>query len=245
VSAWAHDQGIVLGEVKTAEKSNEITAIPELLKLINIKGCTVTIDAMGCQRSIAQKIIKKEGDYVLALKGNHSLLHEEIVMYFDDAQERKFKGIDYSYFETRGKNHGRQEHREYWVTEDIEWITPKKRWAGLRSIGMVASKREVKGEVSEENRYYLSSLPAEAEEFARAVRGHWRVENCLHWVLDIAFREDDCRVRAGHAPENFTILRHFALNLLKSMKSHKGGIKTKRMRAGWDNKFLGAVLAKI
>ena len=158
VSAWAHDQGIVLGEVKTSEKSNEITAIPELLKLLNIKGCTVTIDAMGCQRGIAKEIKKRGGDYVLSLKGNQGTLHEEIVKYYKYAAKRNFKGIEYSFYETKGKSHGRKEHRKYWITEDINWITPRAEWEGLRSIGMVESKREVKGEVAEETRYFGSFL---------------------------------------------------------------------------------------
>ena len=244
VSAWAHDQGIVLGQVKTEEKSNEITAIPELLKIIDIKGCTVTTDAMGCQKKISKAICKGGGDYVLALKGNQGLLHEEVELYLKDAKEREFKGVEYSFYETAEKAHGRKEERKYWITEDIGWLSTKKDWEGLKSIGMACTRTEINGKVSEEYRYYLSSLKSDGEKFARAVRGHWSVENSLHWVLDVGFREDDCRIRTGHAPENFEILRHFSLNLLKTVKS-KGGIRVKRKRAGWDTKFLETLLAGI
>ena len=194
VSAWAHDAGIILGEVKTREKSNEITAIPELLNSIDVKGSIVTIDAMGCQKDIVKEIRKAEADYVLSLKGNHGDLHEDIRLYLSDARKRKFKGIKYSYHKSIDKGHGRKEEREYWLTEEIGWIADRKKWKDLKSIGMVFSRREVEGKVSEEFRYYLSSMRADGKEFSRAVRGHWRVENSLHWVLDVCFREDDCRV---------------------------------------------------
>jgi len=245
VSAWAHDAGIVLGEIKTAEKSNEITAIPELLKSLDIKGSIVTIDAMGCQKKIVKEIRKSKADYVLGLKGNHGDLHDDISLYLLDARKRKFKGIKYSYHKSIDKNHGRKEEREYWVTEEIGWLTGRKKWKDLKSVGMVYSRREVNGKVSKEFRYYLSSMKADGQEFARAVRGHWGVENSLHWVLDVCFREDECRIRSGNAPENLAILRRLSLNILKHTKHHNRGIKVKMKRAGWDNSFLAALLCEI
>lgn len=245
VSAWAHDAGIVLGEIKTAEKSNEITAIPELLKSLDIKGSIVTIDAMGCQKKIVKEIRKSKADYVLGLKGNHGDLHDDISLYLLDAKKRKFKGIKHSYYKSIDKNHGRKEEREYWVTEEIWWLTDRKKWKDLKSVGMVHSRREVNGKVSKEFRYYLSSMSADGQGFARAVRGHWGVKNSLHWVLDVCFREDECRIRSENAPENLAILRRLSLNILKHTKHHNRGIKVKMKRAGWDNSFLAALLCEI
>lgn len=245
VSAWAHDAGVVLGEVKTAEKSNEITAIPELLKSIDVKGSIVTIDAMGCQKKIVKKIRKSEADYVLGLKGNHGDLHNDVELYLTDARKNKFRGIKHAYHKTIDEKHGRKEHREYWVTEEIDWLYGGEQWQNLRSIGMVFCRREANKKVSEEVRYYISSMAADAEEFSRAVRGHWGIENSLHWVLDVCFREDECRVRSGNAPENLAILRRLSLNILKHTKHHSRGIKVKMKRAGWDNLFLEKLLCEI
>jgi predicted transposase YbfD/YdcC len=243
VSAWAAEQRLVLGQLKTEAKSNEITAIPLLLELLALKGCLVTIDAMGCQTEIAARIIKQQADYVLSLKGNQGGLHEEVVEYFAWAQRTEFKDLEYDYCATLEKDHGRIEERKCWVTEDTDWFTEKAEWAGLRSFIMVEGAREVLGQAaSVERRYFISSLPADAKHALRAVRGHWQVENSLHWVLDVAFREDACRTRTGHAPENLVTLRHIAVNLLKQERSCKLGIKSKRLKAGWDESYMLKVL---
>lgn len=243
VSAWAAKQRLVLGQVKTQEKSNEITAIPRLLAMLDVKGCIVTIDAMGCQKEIAAQIIDQEADYMLSLKGNQGTLHKDVADYFQWAEKSKFKGIEHSFTESIDKDHGRIEQRRCWTTEDVEWLVQKEAWAGLRSIVMVESRREVIGQAATvERRYFISSLAADAREALRCVRGHWAIENSLHWVLDVSFREDDCRIRAENATENMAILRHMVLNLLKQEKSCKRGIKTKRLKAGWDENYLLRVL---
>ena len=243
VSAWASEQRFVLGQLKTAEKSNEITAIPLLLELLELKGCIVTIDAMGCQREIAAQIIRQKAEYVLSLKGNQGVLHKEVAEYFAWAEGTDFKDLEYDYCQTLEKDHGRIEERKCWVTEDTAWFTEKAEWAGLRSFVMVEGRREVLGQAATvERRYFISSLPADAKQALRAVRGHWQVENALHWVLDVAFREDACRTRTGNAPENLATLRHIAVNLLKQERSCKLGIKSKRLKAGWDESYMLKVL---
>ena len=243
VSAWATEQRLVLGQLKTGEKSNEITAIPLLLELLELRGCIVTIDAMGCQTEIAEKIISRQADYVLSLKGNQGRMHEEVAEYFAWAEKTNFKDIEYDYCRTLEKDHGRIEERRCFVTEDIEWFTEKAAWMDLRSFIMVEARREVLGQTtSVERRYFISSLAADAALALRAVRGHWQVENSLHWVLDVAFREDACQTRTGHAPENLATLRHIAVNLLKQERSCKLGIKSKRLKAGWDESYMLKVL---
>ncbi len=243
VSAWASEQRLVLGQVKTAEKSNEITAIPELLRMLEIAGCVVTIDAMGCQTEIAAQIINQEADYVLSLKGNQGTLHRDVADYFAWAEKIKFKAIAHSFTETIEKDHGRIEERRCWMTEDVSWLLQKEAWVGLKSIIMVESVREVIGQAATtERRYFISSLASDAKEALRCVRGHWAIENSLHWVLDVAFREDACRIREKNAAENMAMLRHLVLNLLKQEKSCKRGIKTKRLKAGWDESYLLKVL---
>jgi predicted transposase YbfD/YdcC len=243
VSAWAQENRMVLGQVKCDEKSNEITAIPELLGFLELSGCIVTIDAIVCQREIVKQIVEQKADYVISLKGNQGNLHKDIKDYFVWAEKTKFRDIEFDYCETLEKGHGRIETRRCWVTEDIAWLEQKEDWMGLKSIVMVESQREViDGKTTIERRYFISSLSADAQESLHAVRGHWAIENSLHWVLDIAFREDDCRIRAENSPENMAILRHISLNLLKQEKSCKRGIKTKRLKSGWNEAYLSKVL---
>ena len=243
VSAWASEQAVVLGQVRCEEKSNEIRAIPELLKILNLEGCIVTIDAMGCQREIVEEIIERGADYVISLKGNQGNLHTEIKDYLDWAERIGFKEISYDYCETLEKDHGRIEERRCWVTEEIGWLEQKEEWKNLKSVVLVEAIREVIGkEKTVERRYFISSLEANAEQSLRAVRGHWAIENELHWCLDIGFREDDCRVREAKSAENLATLRHIGINLLKQEKSCKRGIEGKRKKAGWDESYLLKVL---
>ena len=242
VSAWAVKNQLVLGQVKTAEKSNEITAIPELLKILDIKNSIVTIDAMGCQKNIAQTIIQGEADYVLALKGNHGKLHKAVELYFKDRCNNDFKDVEHEYLETMDKNKGRIEIRRYWITEKIDSLPGKEHWENFSTIGMVESERHIKGKVSIEKRYYISSLKSDVKKFSYAARGHWGIENNLHWILDVSFDEDQCRIRKDNAPENLAVLRHIAVNLLGGEKSVKLGIRNKRLRAGWDESYLIKIL---
>lgn len=243
VSAWASENQLVLGQVQTAETSNEITAVPELLQMLELRGCIVTLDAMGCQREIAEQIINREADYVLSVKGNQSNLEADIRDYFDWALQDKFKQTVYSQYSETDGDHGRLEVRRYYATSDIEWLRNKAAWKGVQSIAMVERERTVRGaETSRERSYYLSSLAAEAKALGKAIRRHWTVENSLHWVLDVGFGEDRSRIRKGNAPQNLATLRHIALNLLKQEKSVKVGIKSKRLKAGWDENYLLKVL---
>jgi len=243
VSAWAAEHAVVLGQVRTAEKSNEITAIPELLAVLELSGAIVTIDAMGCQTAIANQIREQEADYVLGLKGNHGTLHQEIADYFEWAQRRKWQDLTVSTSSTLEKGHGRIEERRVFVTEDVAWIADKEQWSGLRSIVMVESEREIiGGGCSTQRRYFISSLAPSAKQLGAAVRGHWAIENQLHWSLDVCFNEDACRTRTGQAAENLAVVRHIGLNLLKQEKSCKMGVKGKRLKAGWDDSYLLKVL---
>nr|WP_319492443.1 ISAs1 family transposase [uncultured Desulfobacter sp.] len=242
VSAWASDANLVLGQIKTDEKSNEITAIPDLLDLLDISGTTVTIDAMGCQKKIAEKVIDKGADYALALKKNHGDLYDDVELFFHSVKKAKPKEIPRSYFDSVEGDHGRVEIRRHWVISDIDWIEDKPLWKGLQSIGMVERERHIKDNISCETSYYLLSQNLDAEEFAKRVRAHWGIENKLHWVLDVSFREDECRKRVGNAAENFAIVRHIATNLLKQENSMKKSMNVKRLQAGWDNSYLMKVL---
>jgi predicted transposase YbfD/YdcC len=242
VGAWATQTGVTLGQVKTEDKSNEITAIPELLKLLEIKGCIITIDAMGCQKEIARQIADQKADYVLALKGNQGTLHKDVKLFFEDAQQCQFKDIPHESYETTDGGHGRVEVRRYVTVTDLDWLEDRAKWKNLNLIGMVQSERHIGDKITRETRYYISSLPNDVKRFAEAVRNHWSIENQLHWVLDIAFREDDNRVRDRNAASNLSILRRFALSLCKQEKTAKVGIKIKRKRAGWNNEYLLTLL---
>lgn len=231
VSAFAVDNGVVLGQMKTRDKSNEITAIPELLKLLDISGSIVSIDAMGCQENIAKTIVSKDADYVLAVKKNQKTLHEELSDYFTTAQEFNFKNMAYEYYEEHYKGHGRIESRRYWLTNDLSCITRKERWLKLKTIGMAESERNVKGKITIERRFFITSLDGDAQNFGMAVRKHWAIENQLHWVLDVTFKEDDSRARRDNAAENLAVLRHVSLNAIRGDKTVTVGVKAKRYRA--------------
>lgn len=237
VSAWARENGLVLGQLQVSDKSNEITAVPELLRALELSGCIVTLDAMGCQRNIAKEIKEADAEYVLALKGNQGKAHEEIKSYLDDAIARGAKEL--VKHETLEKDHGRFEQRTYWQSAELAWFADQAKWEGLQSVGVVEARRQVgTGPVTVERRYYLSSLPPGAERFARAVRGHWSVENQCHWMLDVNLGEDQSRVRTGHATQNLGTLRRLALNLLKREPTKKRGIKGKQKNAAWDHAYL-------
>lgn len=238
VSAWGRENGLVLGQIKVDEKSNEITAIPQLLRALELSECIVTIDAMGTQKEIAREIQEADADYVLALKGNHETVLEEVSSFLLDAKKKDFARVPHEFLETVEKDHGRIETRRYWITEEIGWFADRELWEGLRSFGMVESIREINGVSTCEIRFFLASISANAENFARAVRGHWTVENSLHWSLDVCFAEDDCRIRIGYAAENMAILRHIALNVLKNDSTKKRGIKGKQKNASWDHSYL-------
>ncbi len=243
VNAWCVENGISLGQIKTSEKSNEITAIPELIKTLELTGCIVTIDAMGCQINIAENIIDKGADYILALKGNQGNLNKNVGLFFENARQNNFKDIAFDSYSTIDPDHGRIETRKYTTVSEIDWLQGKENWKELKTIIMVESQRDVNDEISEEIRYYISSMENSAEEIGKAVRNHWGVENGLHWKLDIGFREDECRKRKGNAAANFAIMRQIALNLLNQEKTiMKAGVKAKRLRAGWDNNYLLNVL---
>jgi len=249
VSAWAENNGLVLGQLKVSEKSNEITAVPELLRALELSGCIVTLDAMGCQKKIAREIIEADADFVLALKGNHECVHEEVKTFLDDtvAESKTWRprgavpppaAASLATFKTVEKDHGRLETRTYYQSAEIGWFADRDQWQGLKSFGMVESTREIAGKISTERRYYLSSLPLQPELFARAVRSHWGVENKVHWIMDVCFHEDQSRARAGYAAENLATLRRLALNLLQKEKTKKRGVRGKQLNASWDHAYL-------
>jgi len=245
VSAWSKANGLVLGQVKTAAKSNEITAIPRLLQILDVTGCLVTIDAMGCQKAIAGKIIDSNGDYLLAVKENQETLHRDVTAHFKRIKDTAAEPRDtaFEYFEESGKEHGREERRQVWCTSDTSGLSTREDWRELNCIAMVIATRTLNDKVETQQRYYISSLLGDnAERIGKAARAHWGIENSVHWVLDVAFQEDSCRVRKDNAPQNLSILRHIALNLLKNEKTAKVGVKNKRLLAGWDESYLLKIL---
>ncbi len=241
VSAFASEARLVLAQEKVDDKSNEITAIPNLLELLDLHGAIVTIDAMGCQKSIALKIREKKSDYVLSLKGNHSDLHDDVRTFFTLEANNNFKDISHTFAKTIDGDHGRIETRECYVTS-ADWLSQKHEWEGLKSIVMVKRKREIGNKVATETRYFLTSLDSDASQMLHVIRSHWSIENSLHWVLDVSFGEDQSRIRKGNAPQNIAIIRHIALNMIRKHKQKRQSIKLLRKRAGWDNATLEAIL---
>ena len=242
VSAWSSCKGLILGQLKTEAKSNEITAIPELIESIDIKGATLTIDAMGCQKEIAEKIIEREADYVLMVKENQLNLHDEIENFFQQAMDIDFQEVEYHSFISEEKGHGRKERREIYVSSEIDWLPQKEEWSGLRSIVLLKSFRTAGGATSEESKYYITSLLPEAERLGKTIRSHWAIENKVHWVLDVDFQEDLSQVSTGHAAENFSILRRLSLNVLRLDSDKKKSLKGKREYAGWDDDYMAYLL---
>jgi predicted transposase YbfD/YdcC len=243
VSAWAHQQGVLLAEVKVAADSNEITAVPQVLSLLKVAGCIVTFDALNCQKTIVKQIRAQGADYVGALKGNHPQLHTAVAEFLQAVRENRTSGIAYATHTTVEKDHGRIETRQYWQAAAPDWLPELSDWCDLQSVGCVSATRTLGAQTTTETRYYLSSLAVEAPRFATAVRGHWSIENGCHWVLDVIFKEDAARVRVGNAAENLGILRRFALNLLKRMETpKKQSVRGKRLRAAWEEDFWLKVL---
>ncbi len=245
VSAWASASQLILGQVKVVDRSNEIMAIPELLNALDVSGCMVTIDAMGCHKEIAKAITEKGADYILALKQNQGQLYDDATDTFDQLKRSEFSEIDYGFCETVEKGHGRIEKRRCWAVSDpahIDYVNETGEWTKLRSLAMVESERVENGEAATQPRYYVSSLRSDARRLLSGVRTHWGIENSVHWVLDVAFSEDHSRMRTGNSAENFSILRRMALNMLKGETTSKGGVAARRKRAGWDENYLLCVL---
>ncbi|VAW89993.1 Mobile element protein [hydrothermal vent metagenome] len=242
VSAWSSENGLVLGQVKTNDKSNEITAIPELLRILSLNDCIITIDAMGCQKSIAKQIVDDGGDYVFALKGNQGSLSEQVESFFEEANKSGFEDFNVDYYESKEVSRNRIEVRRHWILNVSETRIDVEPWSNLNVIGMVESQRTINKQTSVEYRCYIGSIENDAKLFGHTIRRHWGVENNLHWQLDMSFREDESRMRKGHSAENFVVMRHVALNLLKKDKSVKLGIKNKRLKAGWDESYLAKLL---
>jgi predicted transposase YbfD/YdcC len=246
VSAWASEHYLALGHVKVDDKSNEITAIPELLRVLQLKGCLVTVDAMGCQRDIAQAIVDAGADYLLAVKGNQEMLAEDVQQEFKEAQAQEFAHMDHQYFETVEKDHGRIEQRQYWYTHDIEGLGTLERWPRLAGMVMCRATRTLQGETSTEDRYFITSTTHnDVETIAHGVRAHWGIENGLHWLLDVAFLEDQSRIRTRYAAENMATIRKIALNTIKKNSSRKASARAKRKLAAWENDYLKEILLEV
>jgi len=237
VSLWASDQQLTLGQTRVEGKSNEITAIPKLLDMIDIDGAIITIDAMGTQTKIAEQIVEANGDYILALKGNQSSLRDEVENFFEQAEEIDFEGIEHTSYHAIEEGHGRVEKRSVYATEQIDWLPGRTRWKGLQSAVLLISERRIGGKTTIERRMYISSLRANAKQIAYAIRSHWGIEVC-HWLLDVSFREDSLKARAGHVAENLSLIRKMALALLKQDTTTKVGIEAKRKKAGWNPSYL-------
>jgi len=245
VSAWATTNRLVLGQIKVDEKSHEITAIPELIDALDLTDCVVTIDAMGCQKQIASRIRAKGAHYILALKKNQGTLYSDVHELFHQLRRDQAPDETLDAYEMTDQGHGRHEIRRYWTTDTLDRVSTRAQWSDLQAVGMVESERTLAGETTVESRYYILSLPSNAQTFGNAVRAHWGIENSVHWVLDVTFREDESRIRMGHGPENFAILRHIAINLLREETSFKGSIKTKRLKCGWNDAYLSKVLNMV
>lgn len=242
VSAWAQGNRLTLGQLKVADGSNEITAVPELLRLLQIKGCIVTVDAINTQKDTVEEIREQEADYVVALKGNHGKLHKAVAELCEAVCEDRTVNLPFDVHQTVEKDHGRIETRCYMSIAAVDWLPGKEEWRDLQSVGMVVATREIEGVVTKAVRYYLSSLAVCALTLAKAVRGHWSVENSCHWVLDVVFREDDCRVRTGHAAENLGLVRRLANGLLQQEKTARVGVKNKRLKAARSTEYLLKVI---
>jgi predicted transposase YbfD/YdcC len=246
VSAFATEARLVLAQQKVDEKSNEITAIPKLLDLLDLKGQIITIDAMGTQKAIAKQIIDNEGDYVLALKGNQGTLNEDVRLLLETELKKSSSTVIDDYYEETDKGHGRIETRTCYVSSQIDWLTQKEQWAGLKTVAMIEETQEKNGILSTERRFFISSLSADAKQISSAVRSHWLIENGLHWTLDVVFNEDKSRVRKDNAGENMAIIRHITLNMLNNTKKQykNVGLKALRKKAGWGNNTLSEILRK-
>jgi predicted transposase YbfD/YdcC len=243
VSAFAARQRLVMGQVKVADKANEIVAIPKLLDMLAIEGAVVTIDAMGCQRAIAQKIVDKKADYILALKGNQGTLRDDVELFVTEQKAKSFQDTTVSRHQTVDGEHGRIETRDITVIHDVEWLQKSHQWPDLNSVVIVESTREIGDKIERETRFYITSLLLAASLVGPLVRDHWAIENSLHWVLDMVFRDDECRLRTDHAPANFTTLKHMALNLTRRAPG-KDSLRLKRKVAAWDDDFLASVIAR-
>jgi predicted transposase YbfD/YdcC len=242
VSAFAARQRLVLAQVKVDAKSNEIVAIPALLGLLAIEGAIVTIDAMGCQREIAEKILAKKADYILALKGNQGTLREDVEVFANEQKARDFKDTTISTHKTADADHGRIETRNYTLIHDVGWLQDRHKWPGMKGVLMVESQREYNGKIERETRFYITSSTLEAQTLGPMIRSHWAIENSLHWVMDMTFRDDECRIRTEHAPANFTTLRHMAHNLVRKAPG-KDSLRLRRKTAAWDDDYLATLIA--
>ena len=242
VSAFAARQRLVLAQVKVAEKSNEIIAIPKLLDMLAIEGAILTIDAMGCQRDIAQRVIDKKADYVLALKGNQGSLRDDAELFVTEQKASGFVDTEISRDTTVDGDHGRIETRTTTVIHDVEWLQQRHSWPGLKGLVIVESCREISGKIERETRYYITSMSMTAVHLGHVIRSHWAIENSLHWVMDMMFRDDECRVRTDHAPANFATIKHMAINLLRRPHG-KQSLRGRRKAASWDDDFLASLIA--